>query len=136
MQHKATALFLAIAASAPSAAWAQSARAPEVASITIQLSSFAFSPEQVRLRAGVPTRLHLVNDSNGGHNFSAPELFAASSVTSGSVPPDGTVEVPRGRTVDITLVPRMPGTYKVRCTHFLHSFFGMTGRIVVEKPSP
>src|SRR5271165_219710 len=136
MRHKVAALFLAIAASAPAAAWSQSVRAPEIAAITIRLSSFAFSPEQVRQRAGVPIRLHLVNESDGGHNFCAPEFFAAGSVTSGSVPLDGTVEVSGGRTVDITVVPRMPGTYKVRCTHFLHGFFGMTGHIVVERPPP
>ena len=122
--------------SAPAATWSQiSARAGDRGN-HVRLSSFSFSPEQVRLRAGVPTRLHLVNDSVGSHNFSAPELFAASSVTPGSVPSDGAVEVPGGRSVDITLVPRVPGTYKLRCTHFLHSFFGMTGRIVVESPPP
>ena len=136
MRHKASALFLTIAALAPAPTWSQSSQGPGITAITIRLSSFAFSPDQVYLRAGVPTRLHLVNDSNGGHNFSAPELFAASDVTSGSVLPSGTVEVPGGRTVDITLVPRVPGTYKLRCTHFLHSFFGMTGRIVVERPPP
>jgi len=136
MRHKATTLLLVVALSAPIATWSQALREPEIAAITIRLSSFAFSPEQVRLRAGVPTRLHLVNDSDGNHNFSAPELFAASSVTTGSVPPGGAVEVPGGRSVDITLVPRTPGIYKVRCTHFLHSLFGMTGRIVVERPPP
>ena len=36
--------------------------------------------------------------------------------------------------MDITLTPRAPGTYKVECTHFLHSLFGMTGTIVVVGP--
>jgi hypothetical protein len=28
-------------------------------------------------------------------------------------------------------VPRLPGTYHLECTHFLHSFFGMHGTIEV-----
>jgi plastocyanin len=28
-------------------------------------------------------------------------------------------------------VPRTPGTYRVECTHFLHSVFGMHGTIEV-----
>ena len=137
MRHIASVLFLAVAAAlAPMAAWAQPVRGQDVTTITIQLSSFAFSPDRVRLRAGVPVRLHLVNVSDGGHNFSAPAFFAASTVTSGPVPPNGTVEVPGGGSVDIAMVPRSPGTYALRCTHFLHSFFGMTGRIVVEGPPP
>src|SRR4029077_13658978 len=39
--------------------------------VTVQLSSFAFEPEQIRLKAGVPIRLRLDNASDGGHNFSA-----------------------------------------------------------------
>ncbi len=36
--------------------------------------------------------------------------------------------------MDIVLTPRAPGTYKVECTHFLHSLFGMTATIVVIGP--
>ena len=36
--------------------------------------------------------------------------------------------------MDITLTPRATGTYKIECTHFLHSLFGMTGTIVVVGP--
>ena len=100
--------------------------------IAIRLSNFAFTPEHLRLRIGVPVRLRFVNESSGGHNFSAPTFFAASAFAPGSTPPpDGKVEVTAGATVELTLTPRMPGTYKLECTHFLHSLFGMTGTIVV-----
>ncbi|HEX3346626.1 MAG TPA: cupredoxin domain-containing protein [Acetobacteraceae bacterium] len=125
-------LLLTIASLVPIAASPQSVRAPEAATITIRLSSFAFTPERIRLRVGVPVHFHLQNESSGGHDFSAPALFSASVVTSGLVPSDGTVEVSAGTSVDITLVPRTPGTYQIRCTHFLHSLFGMTGTIFVE----
>jgi hypothetical protein len=74
--------------------------------ITVRLSSFAFDPEQIRLKAGVPIRLRLVNESDGGHNFSAPTFFAASSFLPGSsVPSNGTVEVEPHQTLEVALVP-------------------------------
>ena len=37
-----------------------------------------------------------------------------------------------GQSADITLVPERPGTYPLRCTHFMHSAFGMRGSITVQ----
>ena len=74
--------------------------------------------------------LRLVNDGGGGHNFSAPEFFAAASNVSGPVR-RGAVEVPGRRSVDIRLTAAR-GTYRLKCTHTLHSTFGMSGRITVE----
>jgi plastocyanin len=100
--------------------------------ITVRLSNFAFEPDHLRLRAGVPVRLRLVNESSGGHDFSAPEFFAASSLLPGSsAPPNGDVAVGSHQTVEIAVVPRLLGTYPLKCTHFLHSFFGMHGTIEV-----
>ncbi len=39
--------------------------------------------------------------------------------------------MPGRATRSITLVPRA-GTYRLHCSHFLHSSFGMTGTIVVR----
>ena len=100
--------------------------------ITVRLSSFAFEPEQIRLKAGVPIQLRLVNESDGGHNFSAPTFFAASSFLPGSsFPSNGTVEVGSHQTVEISLVPGTPAAYPLECTHFLHSAFGMNGTVEV-----
>ena len=108
--------------------------APAPDTIAVHLSNFAFMPNQLRLRASVPVRLHIVNDSTGGHNFSAPLLFSASAFPEGAPPTDGKVEVGPKSSVDIVFVPRVPGSYKAECTHFLHSLFGMTGEIIVEPP--
>ena len=62
--------------------------------ITVRLSNFAFGPEDLRLKAGAPVRLRIVNDSDTGHNFSAPAFFAASGLLAGSsIPLNGAVEV-------------------------------------------
>jgi uncharacterized cupredoxin-like copper-binding protein len=100
--------------------------------VTVLLSNFSFDPEHIRLQAGRPIRLRLVNESDGGHNFSAPAFFTASSFPPGSSPPtDGTIEVASHQTVEVPLVPRQPGTYPLKCTHSLHALFGMTGAIEV-----
>lgn len=99
--------------------------------ITIRLANFSFAPDRLNLRVGVPVHLHIVNVSSGGHNFSAPAFFGGSIFPSGPPPKDGTVEVASGSSADVTLIPNVPGTYPFKCTHFLHSLFGMTGTIVV-----
>lgn len=98
--------------------------------LEVRLSSFDFTPSTIRLAAGQPVVLHLVNNGGGGHNFAAPEFFAAAQRVSGPVE-RGRVEVPGRRSVEIRLTPAR-GSYRLRCTHTLHTSFGMTGRIVVE----
>ena len=101
--------------------------------VEVDLSSFKFTPTKVELKAGQPNTLTLVNKSSGGHNFSASEFFAAADVA----PQDagrikkGAVEVGKGETVAIHLVPKA-GQYELKCSHFGHSTFGMTGVIVVR----
>jgi plastocyanin len=99
--------------------------------VTIVLTDFAFTPDHITLRVGVPVRLRLVNRSNGGHDFSAPALFAASSFQAGSAPVDGKIEVGSQQEAAVAFTPRVPGSYPVECTHFLHSLFGMTATIQV-----
>jgi uncharacterized cupredoxin-like copper-binding protein len=119
---------------APATGRGQSSRSLAPVVVTIRLSNFTFDPHQVQLHSSVPVTLHLVNDSSGGHNFSAPAFFAASAYLSGTPPLGGKVEVAARESVDITVVPGAAGTYRVECTHFLHSLFGMTGSITVTGP--
>lgn len=121
-------LFLSLALLAsPAAAQTDWSRAPVV---EVRLSSFDFDPGRVRLPADRPVRLRLVNTSGGGHNFSAPQFFAAAQVASGPVS-DGTVEVSGRQTAEVRLIPRR-GRYRLRCTHTLHTAFGMRGDIIVD----
>ena len=118
--------LLILAAFLPVAALAQDSPA----TVEVRLSSFDFTPSTIRLAAGRPIVLHLVNSGNGGHNFSAPQFFAAASGVEGPVR-RGAVEVAGNRSVDIRLTPAR-GTYRLRCTHTLHTAFGMSGEIIVE----
>jgi len=112
---------------APLPAFAQDA-APQT--VEVRLSNFAFTPRAIALPAGRPVILHLVNSGGGGHNFSAPQFFAAATGVSGPVN-EGTVDVPGHQSVDIRLTPSR-GTYRLRCTHTMHSTLGMNGTITVE----
>jgi len=102
-----------------------------VQQIEIQMSNFAYSPNAIELLSGSDYLLHFVNTGSTGHDFSAPEFFAA-----GTVAPedraklaDGSVEVEGGATVDVRFTATKPGTYKVVC--FYHQ--QMTATITVKK---
>lgn len=122
------AALFALLLCSPTVLSAQEGSAPRV--IEVRLSNFDFSPSAITLAAGRPVVLHLVNAGGGGHNFSAPQFFAAAASVSGPVR-RGAVEVPGHQSVDIRLTPAR-GTYRLRCTHTLHSAFGMNGQIRVE----
>ena len=109
-----------------------SAQAPMV--VDVNLSNFRFDPKPIQLERGRPYVLRLINNSGGGHNFAAPEFFAAAGVA----PQDrawltnGKVEVPSRQIRQIQLTAPGPGTYKLKCTHFMHGAFGMKGSIIVR----
>ena len=102
--------------------------------LTIELSSFKFTPSTEMLQHGTAYRIHFVNASSGGHDFVAKEFFAGSIVA----PEDrakitnGGVDVDGHGSVDIKLIPNRTGSFKVHCSHFMHSTFGMTGTITVQ----
>ena len=112
------------------ALFAVPAAAQQPRTVEVSLSNFDFTPSTIRLRAGEPVVLHLVNNSRGGHNFAAPQFFAAASGVSGPVS-GGKVELRGHQSVDVRLTPAR-GHYHLRCTHTMHTAFGMSGEIEVE----
>ena len=122
--------WLCLAIAAPQASAAQD---PPVPVVEVRLSSFDFDPSTLRLRAGQPVVLRLINSGSGGHNFAAPQFFAAAAIPAGQgVEIDrGAIEVGSRQTVSIRVTPAR-GRYRLRCTHTLHSTFGMRGEIIVD----
>ena len=110
------------------------AQAQDAQIVTVTLTSYAFTPNAIDLKANVPVKLHLINSAEKGHNFSAPEFFAASAIAPAdqSKIEDGAVEVDGGQSVDVTVTPGKPGRYDLKCTHFMHTTLGMTGTITVQ----
>lgn len=97
---------------------------------TIQLYSFGYKPNIIRVAAGRPVTINFVNTAGGAHNFSAPTFFANVRIVSGSAP-SGVIELGARTSRSITLIPRA-GNYQFRCTHFLHRQMGMRGQIIVS----
>jgi len=102
--------------------------------ISITLSTYAFTPSTLTLKAGTTYHMLFVNSGSKDHNFSAPAFFAAVAVA----PEDkakiekGQVALEGGQSLDITITPDHPGTFPVECTHFMHKMMGMHGSIVVQ----
>jgi plastocyanin len=100
--------------------------------IDIALANFKFTPATIAMKAGQSYTLHLT--STGSHNLEARTFFAAAKMEPAerAKAKDGKVDLEADESVDITLIAPAPGTYAVKCTHFMHAGFGMTGKIVVS----
>jgi len=124
--HLATLSLLLIAASA--------APAQVPSTIEVHLSNFKFTPSTIVLRQGQPYVLRLVNDSGGGHDFTAREFFASATIAPGdrALVEEGEVELSGRQVREVHLTATRPGSYKLRCTHSFHKALGMSGRIVVR----
>ncbi|TCM41437.1 plastocyanin/azurin family copper-binding protein [Novosphingobium aerophilum] len=124
-----------LAAPLPAASQQPGGTAPaEMRVLTVRLSNFQFDPATITLEHGASYDLKLVNTASGGHDFAAKEFFSAARIAEAdrAKVSDGQVPLAAGQTVEIHLVAPQPGSYKLRCTHFMHSAFGMNGKIVVQ----
>jgi len=109
---------------------ASAASQPAPPTITIALDSFAYAPRPIQLAAGRPVRIHFVNRSGSGHDFTARSFFSSARILQGAVP-QGRVELAGLATAAIELVPAR-GRYKVHCSHFGHKLMGMNTEIIVN----
>jgi len=102
--------------------------------VEVRLSSFAFTPPRIELRAGEPVRLELVNDMLASRSFHAPRFFTSAQV----LPADrarlsgGAVRLKPGERRSIRLVAPAPGNYQLRSGRLLQAALGMRGTIVVR----
>ena len=97
---------------------------------TIAMQSFSYAPNPIQLEAGKAVTLNFVNRGGKGHDFTAPQFFAASRILSGSVA-KGEVDLRGGASASVTLIPAA-GTYAVHCGHPFHNMMGMHTTIVVR----
>jgi uncharacterized cupredoxin-like copper-binding protein len=114
---------------------AQPARSQTPTVIGVQLANFSFTPKEIVLDHSHSYVLRLANVADGGHDFTAPEFFAASAVVAAdrALIADGEVEVPPGQVREIHLTaPGAAGKYHLKCSHSLHKMFGMAGSIIVR----
>lgn len=103
--------------------------------VTVAMANFNYAPADLHLKSGRSTTIHFVNNGSGGHDFTAPEFFAAATMDASNRAkvggPKGRVSLGKGESLDVTLTPAA-GRYKVHCSHFMHSSLGMKGKISVD----
>ena len=107
-------------------------QAPTV--INVQLANYNFTPKTIVLDHGRSYVLRLANVSDGGHDFTASDFFAASNVAAEDrrLVAEGEVEVPSGQVREIHLTAPAAGSYNLKCSHSFHKMFGMSGKIIVR----
>jgi plastocyanin len=119
-----------VAATAMSLLVAAPATAQAAAQIVVQVYSFGFAPQPIRLAAERPVTLTFTNSSGSSHDFTAPGFFGRARIVAGAAPA-GKVELRPHETRSITLVPAA-GTYQAHCSHFFHTQMGMSDEIIVN----
>ena len=89
-------------------------------------------PSEFRLLRDLPYRLHLVNAGKEGHDFTAPDFFAAVEIhNAGALNESGSsVFLQPGQETDIYFIARSPGLFAPRCAD--HDWAGMTATIVID----
>jgi len=102
--------------------------------IEVDLSNYTINPAHLVLRHGVPYRLHFVDQSHGGHDFTAKDFFAQATLdpSTQAAVKDGAVRLSGGESADVDLIAPAPGRFDAHCSHFAHATLGMKGQIDVE----
>jgi uncharacterized cupredoxin-like copper-binding protein len=99
--------------------------------VDVKMIEYEFIPKVLRLRSGVPYRLHLVNAGKEGHDFTAGDFFAAADVKDRDRLNDGkSIYLRPGETADIDIIVPRPGLFAPRCAD--HDWAGMTATIIVD----
>ncbi len=107
--------------------------------VTVALSEFRFTPQELVFRRGSPYRLRIENRGNFTHTFSADGFFEAIAVQKLR---SGENETALPYVKNVVVAPRevkvlyflavVPGSYDLRCSVILHDVFGMTGTVEIR----
>ena len=111
--------------------------------VTIELGEMYFTPNDLTLEAGKPYILKIVNVGAVKHEFTAGGFFQTAATRKAETP-ESEVKVPffteievfAGKTVDLYLIPLVPGTYDLKCEIEGHFEAGMFGTITVTGATP
>jgi len=124
------ALFLAVAC-VPMPLLAAATNAPQAVHVTVRMTEYMFVPNHLTFRRGLLYDLHLVNDGQEIHEFTAPEFIAAIDLKNPDAlgPYTNQFSVEPGATKDVNFIPRKAGRYPLICAD--HDWAGMTGTIVI-----
>lgn len=109
--------------------------------VKIELRDSGVLPQELRLRAGQPYRLTLLNAGVNNHYFNAPEFYRSIAVRKAEVPRYAEIKAARittleifaaGGTVDLWFVPLGKGRFVAHCHLGNHRDMGVEAHLVVE----
>jgi uncharacterized cupredoxin-like copper-binding protein len=111
------------------------------ADTTITIRDYGYLPRELRLRAGQPYRLTLVNQGSVPHYFTAPEFLGTVATRKVEVRNQAEVKAPvftsfevhpRGGSLAVYLIPLRAGKYRAYCHMKDHLAMGVEGVLIVE----
>jgi len=102
--------------------------------VEVDLTNFAFSPARLELKPGAVYRLHFVNKTSGGHDFTAKAFFDDAQIDpeDQAAVKDGMIMLSGNQSADVRLIAPKTGRYEAKCTHFMHATLGMKGEVLVQ----
>lgn len=108
--------------------------------VTVTMKDFAYQPQTLVFREGLPIKLVIENRGSQKHYFTAEAFFKAIATRKVQSNVDGEIKAPYfsaievypGRSLDLYFIPVIPGSYPLRCTISGHTELGMTGEIRIE----
>jgi uncharacterized cupredoxin-like copper-binding protein len=112
-----------------------------VEDVKIELRDSGVLPQELRLKAGQPYRLTLLNAGVNNHYFNAPEFYRSIAVYKIEVPRYAEIKTARittfevfaaGGTVDLWFVPLQKGLFVAHCHLGNHRDMGVEARLLVE----
>jgi plastocyanin len=99
--------------------------------VDVRMTEYEFIPSVLRVRHGTPYQLHLVNTGKEGHDFTAPDFFAAVEVKDRVAFNGGkSIYLRPGEAADIYFIAPTAGLFAPRCAD--HDWAGMTATIIVD----
>ncbi len=100
--------------------------------VAVTMTDYEFTPPRLVFRHGVPTRLHLVNNGNEIHDFTAADFFKMIDLRDPSVMGSSGIgiSVNPHQQKDVEFIARVPGNFGLICAD--HDWAGMTADIFVE----
>lgn len=109
--------------------------------VRIELKDSGFSPRELRLEAGRPYRLTLLNLGVNHHYFNAPEFYASIAAYKANVPRYAEIRADQfssfelyaaGGTMELWFVPLDKGRYRAHCHLGNHAEMGVEGVLIIE----
>lgn len=109
--------------------------------VKMELRDSGVLPQELRLKAGQPYRLTLLNAGVNNHYFNAPEFYRSIAVRKAEVPRYAEIKAAQittfeifaaGGTVDLWFVPLDKGRFVAHCHLGNHREMGVEASLVVE----